>query len=99
MIVKTMHPADQFTMAHKEIPDNPSTAKSSQTKLNDRSNGGPLRLLTEDDWNFWIHNGYVVIRNAVAKEQVKRLADYLWEYEDKDPDGMDSWYKRPNVQM
>jgi hypothetical protein len=86
-------------MAHKEIPGNPSTAKSSQLKLNDRSNGKPLRLLSEEEWNFWIFNGYVVIRNAVPKEQVKKLADYLWEYEDKNPDDMDSWYKRPNVQM
>ena len=87
------------TMAHKEIPGNPSTAKSSQIRLNDRSNGQPLRLLTEEDWAFWVHNGYVVIRNAVPKEQVKKLADYLWEYEDKDPDDMTSWYKRPNVKM
>ena len=86
-------------MAHKEIPGNPSTAKSSQIKLNDRSNGKPFRLLTEEDWTFWIRNGYVVIKNAVPGEQVKKLADYLWEYEDKNPDDMDSWYKRPNVQM
>ncbi len=85
--------------AHKEIPGNPSTAKSSQLKLNDRSNGNPLRVLSEDDWNFWIENGYVVIKNAVPREQAKRLADYLWEYEDKDPNDIESWYKRPNVQM
>ena len=48
--------------AHKEIPGNPSTAKSSRLKLNDRSNGEPLRILTEADWNFWITNGYVVIK-------------------------------------
>ena len=76
MTTKTMAAADEFTMAHKEIPGNPSTAKSSQLKLNDRSNGQPLRLLTEEDWRFWIHNGYVIIKNAVPKEQVKKLADY-----------------------
>jgi hypothetical protein len=86
-------------MAHKEIPGNPSTAKSSQIKLNDRSNGQPLRLLSEDDWAFWVKNGYVIIKNAVPREHVKKLADYLWEYEDKNPDDMDSWYKRPNVKM
>jgi len=85
--------------AHKEIPGNPSTAKSSQLKLNDRSNGKPLRVLSEEDWKFWIENGYVVIKNAVPREQAKRLADYLWEYEDKDPNDIESWYKRPNVQM
>ncbi|MBL7873924.1 MAG: phytanoyl-CoA dioxygenase family protein [Cyclobacteriaceae bacterium] len=84
---------------HKEIPGNPSTAKSSSLKLNDRSNGEPLRQLNEADWKFWIHNGYVIIKNAVPKEQAKKLADYLWQYEDKSPDDMASWYKRPNAEM
>src|SRR6201985_3113444 len=89
----------QTMNAHKEIPGNPSTAKSSQLRLHDRSNGKPLKVLSEADWDFWIHNGYVIIKNAVPKEQAQRMASYLWEYEGKDPDDMDSWYKRPNVQM
>ena len=55
----------EITNAHKEIPGNPSTAKSSRVLLNDRSNGKPLRLLSEEDWRFWIYNGYVIIKNAV----------------------------------
>jgi hypothetical protein len=98
MMQATMAPADG-TKAHKEIPGNPSTAKSSQLKLNDRSNGKPLRVLSEEDWAFWLHNGYVVIKNAVPREQAERLASYLWEYEDKDPNDIESWYKRPNVKM
>lgn len=80
---------EQQTMAtmnaHKDIPGNPSTAKSSKVKLNDRSNGKPLHLLTEEDWKFWITNGYIVIKNVVPKEQVERLANFLWEFEEKDP--------------
>ena len=64
--------------AHKDIPGNPSTATSSKKKLNDRSNGKPLRVLSEDDWKFWIENGYVVVKNAAPKEQVQRLANFLW---------------------
>ena len=60
----TMAPAN----AHKDIPGNPSTAKSSNIKLNDRSNGKPLRVLTEADWKFWTDNGYIVIKSAVPKE-------------------------------
>ncbi|WP_224751074.1 phytanoyl-CoA dioxygenase family protein [Mucilaginibacter pankratovii] len=85
--------------AHKEIPGNPSTAKSSQVKLNDRSNGKPLQVLSEDDWKFWVENGYVVIKNAVPREQAEKLAAYLWEYEGKDANDIDSWYKKPNAQM
>jgi len=95
----TMTPTMSPENAHKEIPGNPSTAKSSQLKLNDRSNGKPLRVLSEDDWKFWIENGYVVIKNAVPRAQAERLANYLWEYEDKDPNDIETWYKRPNAQM
>jgi ectoine hydroxylase-related dioxygenase (phytanoyl-CoA dioxygenase family) len=84
---------------HKEIPGNPSTAKSSVLKLNDRSNGEPLRQLSEADWNFWIHNGYVIVKNAVPTEQAKKLADYLWQYEGKNQHDTNSWYKRPNAEM
>ena len=62
--------------AHKDIPGNPSTAKSSNVKLNDRSNGKPLRVLSEEDWKFWIHNGYIVIKNAVPKEQVETSCQF-----------------------
>jgi len=78
---------------HLEIPGNPSTTKTSNNKLNDRSNGQKLRVLSEDDWNFWIHNGYIVIKNAVSKEQAKNTADFLWEFEEKDPNNIETWYK------
>src|SRR5882757_7984448 len=94
-ITPTMAPSMISNNAHKDIPGNPSTAKSSATKLNDRSNGKPLRILTEADWNFWIHNGYVVIKNAVPKEQAKATADFLWEFEEKDPADPETWYAPP----
>jgi ectoine hydroxylase-related dioxygenase (phytanoyl-CoA dioxygenase family) len=95
----TMAPAMKANEAHKVIPGNPSTATSSQIKLNDRSNGNPLQVLSEADWQFWVVNGYVIIKNAVQKAQVKKLADYLWKYEGKDQNDMETWYKKPNAQM
>ena len=86
-------------LGHKEIPGNPSTAKSSQIRLNERKNDEPLQVLSEDDWKFWVENGYVIIKKAVPKEQVKKLADYLWHYEDKKADDISTWYKKPNAQM
>ena len=85
--------------AHKEIPGNPSTAASSKIKLSDRSNGEPLRVLSEEDWKFWIHNGYVIIKNAVPKEQVKRTADFLWEFDEKDPANAETWYAPARAEM
>jgi hypothetical protein len=97
METKTMAPAP--TMAHQDIPGNPSTAKSSAVRLNDRTNGEPLRLLTEEEWRFWKHEGYIVVKNVVPREQVERLADFLWEFEEKDPGNPETWYAPPRAEM
>ncbi len=75
---QTMAPAMIPNNEHKEKPGNPSNATSSKIKLSDRSDGAHLRVLSEDDWKFWRHNGYVVIKNAVPREHVKKTADFLW---------------------
>ena len=98
---KTMAPTMVPNNAHKDIPGNPSTAKSSKVKLNDRSNGVPLRVLSEEDWKFWVHNGYIVIKNAVPREQALATADFLWEFEEKDANDPSTWYTaaRAEIQM
>ncbi|MEM9324275.1 MAG: phytanoyl-CoA dioxygenase family protein [Bacteroidota bacterium] len=83
---------------HKEIPGNPSTATSSKIKLSDRSNGKPLRVLSEEDWKFWIHNGYVVVKNAVPREQALKTADFLWEFEEKDQNDPSTWYTKERAE-
>lgn len=98
-MVPGMVPASLPENAHKDIPGNPSTAKSSASKLNDRSNGKPLRVLTEDDWKFWITNGYVVVKNAVSREQAMATAEFLWEFEEKNPKDPGSWYTAPRAEM
>lgn len=90
---------DEIENAHKNIPGNPTTAKSSKIQFNDRSNGQPLRVLTDADWDFWIHNGYVVIKNAIRKEQAQKTADFIWEFEEKDPNDPDTWYQAPRAEM
>ncbi len=91
----TMAPAN----AHVDIPGNPSTAKSSRIRLNDRSNGIPLRVLSEEDWKFWIHNGFIVIKNAISKEQAKKTADFLWEFDEKNPNDPSTWHAEPRAEM
>uniref|UniRef100_UPI0040488A42 phytanoyl-CoA dioxygenase family protein n=1 Tax=Roseivirga sp. TaxID=1964215 RepID=UPI0040488A42 len=90
---------DQLENVHKNIPGNPTTAKSSKIQFNDRSNGHPLRVLTEKDWDFWIHNGYVVIKNAISKEQAQKTVDFIWEFEEKDPNDPNTWYQAPRAEM
>jgi hypothetical protein len=96
---KTMAPTQSPNKNHKDIPGNPSTATSSKVKLNDRSNGKPLRILSEEDWAFWILNGYVVVKNAVPREQALRTADFLWEFEEKDKNDPTTWYTAPRADM
>jgi len=102
-MVPTMAPTMTPTMApnnaHKDIPGNPSTAKSSAQKLNDRSDGKPLRVLSEDDWRFWVENGYIVVKQAVPREQALATAAFIWEFEKKDPDDPATWYTAPRAEM
>jgi hypothetical protein len=90
---------DDYKNEHQDIPGNPTMGKTSQFKLNDRSNGQPLRVLTEEDWNFWRHNGFIVIKQAVSKEQAASTASFLWEFEEKDPRDPQTWYRAPRAEM
>ena len=96
---KSMVPTMAQQNAHLDIPGNPSTAKSSHLQLNDRSNGKPLRVLSEADWTFWKHNGYIVIKQAVSKEQAAATAAFLWEFEEKNPTDPSTWYTAPRAEM
>lgn len=91
----TMIPDNQ----HKDIPGNPSTAKSSTSKLRQEATEDTLRVLTMEQWEFWKYNGYVVIKNAVPKEQAMQTAAFLWEFEEKDPSNKDTWYTAPRAEM
>ncbi|MBL4677573.1 MAG: phytanoyl-CoA dioxygenase family protein [Mucilaginibacter sp.] len=85
--------------AHKEIPGNPSTATSSQLKLRTSISNKPLQVLSEDDWNFWIENGYVVIKNAVPRAQALKTAAFIWDFEGKDANDPETWYTAPLSEM
>ncbi len=95
----TMTPTMMPNANHKDIPGNPSTATSSKIALNDRSNGVPLRVLSEADWAFWLENGYVIVKNAVPREQALQTAAFLWEFEEKDPNDPATWYTTPRAEM
>ncbi len=84
---------------HTDIPGNPSTAKSSTKKLRTFATEDNLRVLSIDDWHFWRENGYVVIKHAIPRAQAKKTADFLWEFEDKDPYDESTWYTAPRAEM
>jgi hypothetical protein len=85
--------------AHKEIPGNPSTAKSSKLALRTEADADSLRVLSIEDWQFWLHNGYIVIKNAISRAQAQKTADFLWEFEEKDPLNPTTWYTQARAEM
>ena len=100
MQTQTMVPTMMANKNHTDKPGNPSTATSSQVKLRTSiSEGEKLSVLSEEDWAFWIENGYVIIKNAVPREQALATAQFLWEFEEKDPNNPETWYTAPRAEM
>ena len=84
---------------HKEIPGNPSTAKSSVKNLRADAAKDSLRVLTIEDWKFWKENGYIVIKDAVPRDQAIETAKFIWEFDDKDPNDPSTWYTEARAEM
>ena len=82
--MEAARPLDEF----KGHPGAVSTA----TQLKDIRKRLPLRVLSEDDWAHWTKNGYVIVKQAVPMENVERLVDLLWRFEEKDPNDPSTWY-------
>ena len=90
---------EKLTNQHKEIPGNPSTAKSSTVQLRETATKETLKILTLAQWDFWKKNGYVVVKEAISKEQAEKTASFLWEFEEKDPNDQATWYAPPRSKM
>ncbi len=84
---------------HKDIPGNPSTAKSSNVNLRTEATEDTLRVLSIEQWNFWKEHGYVVIKKAISCERAEQTASFLWEFEDKNPIDKTTWYTAPRAEM
>jgi len=96
---KTMATSMAPENQHTDIPGNPSTAKSSNVQLRKEALAESLRVLTIEQWEFWKSNGYVVVKNAISKEQAANTASMLWEFEEKDPNDQSTWYTAPRAEM
>ena len=73
--------------------DSHPTTRRVTTQLKDIEKKLPLRVLSPEDWKHWTTNGYVIVRNAAPAENVRRLTDLLWEFQEMDPNDPESWYK------
>lgn len=79
------HPAPRPVNAHP-------TSRALSTQLRDIRKRLPLRVLSPQDWQQWTTQGYVIVRQAVPQENIRRLVDVLWAFDEKDPDEPSTWY-------
>lgn len=79
-------------MANTLETDSHPNSTQTTTQLRDISKTLPLRVLSKDDWQHWISKGYVVVQQAVPPDNVERLADLLWRFDEKDPDDPSTWH-------
>lgn len=57
-----------------------------------------VNVLSEQDLEFWNRNGYVVVKNAISKEDCEATQKAIWEYLKMNPNEKESWYKRHEEQ-
>ncbi|MDY0986062.1 Phytanoyl-CoA dioxygenase (PhyH) [Flavobacterium sp. ACN2] len=57
-----------------------------------------VNVLSKQDLEFWNRNGYVVVKNAISKEDCKATQKAIWEYLKMNPNEKESWYKRHEEQ-
>jgi len=76
------------------LPDDFAETAARRIMTGQRPAGDTLRVLTEDDWEFWRHNGYLHLRDVVPPELLEPVIDLAWEFQEMSPDDPESWYMR-----
>ena len=54
-----------------------------------------MAILSEQDWTFWHENGYVVIHDAVPKENLEAVVESIWQFTGKNPNDPETWPGEP----
>ncbi len=65
-----------------------------ETPLRDLRKTRPLRVLSTEDFDFWQSYGYVVVPEAIPREQAQRLLEFTWDFQGMDPRDESTWYPR-----
>jgi hypothetical protein len=56
----------------------------------------PDPILSDADHAFFRENGYVVVRNAVPRENLQAVIDLIWSFLGMDPNDPEDWYREPH---
>jgi hypothetical protein len=68
-------------------------ARGLTTQLKDIDKTLPLRVLSEADWEDWVTQGYVVVRNAVPQDMLDAVIAMLFEFQEMNPADPATWNK------
>lgn len=52
-----------------------------------------MRVLTQAEMAFWHEQGYVILREAVPRENVDAAVDIIWEFMEMDRGDPETWYR------
>ena len=55
-----------------------------------------MAVLTQSDREFFDEQGYVIVREAVPKENCDAVVDAIWDFLGMDRDDPDDWYRAPH---
>lgn len=64
-----------------------------QTPLRDIRKSQELRVLSQEDFDFWQTYGYVIVREAIPAAAARRLLEFTWDFQGLDPARPESWYE------
>lgn len=67
-------------------------SQTMRTPLKDINKKLPLRVLSEADFAHWQQKGFVIVKNVISQDKVEAMKALLWEFEDKDPNDINTWY-------
>ena len=74
-------------------PGNNSVSNQSDVQLKDIVKQLPLRVLSEADFAHWQRWGYVIVPNAISQSALEDTRNFLWEFQEMDPDAPSTWYQ------
>lgn len=55
-----------------------------------------MAIFTQQDLDFFDHNGYVIARNILPKENLEAVIAALWAFLGMDPNNPEDWYREPH---
>ena len=50
-----------------------------------------MRILSDEQMQFWHDFGFVVVHDAVPPENLQAVIDAIWAFQEMDPENPDTW--------